>query len=60
MAMAFYAIAALMLLFLGKVLIGNYSNFTVVFLVFSALYSLSGPIAARYGGGFLNYIQHLI
>lgn len=51
LAMGFYAIAALMLVFLGKFLIGNYSNFTVVFLVFSALYSLSGPIAVVYGGG---------
>jgi len=51
MAMAFYAIAAILLIFLGCLLTGNYSSFTVIFLVFSAFYSLSGSIAARYGAG---------
>jgi hypothetical protein len=55
MAIAFYAIAAIMLIYLGRAVIGNYSNFTVVFLTFSALYSLSGPIAARYGGGLQDF-----
>ncbi len=47
----FYATAALLLIFLGRELTGNYSNFAVVFLTFSALYSLSGPLSARYGEG---------
>lgn len=51
MAVILYAIAGIILIFLGRTLTGNYGNFTVVFITFSALYSLSGPIAARYGGG---------
>lgn len=51
LALISYAIAAIMLIFVGRELIGNYSNFTVIFLVFNALYSLSGPVAVRYGGG---------
>lgn len=54
LAMVFYFAAAFLSIILGKMLIGNYSNFTVIFLVFSALYSLSGPIAARYGGGIIE------
>jgi oligosaccharide repeat unit polymerase len=51
LALAFYAIAAILLIFLGRSITGNYSNFTIIFIIFSALYSLSGPIAARYGDG---------
>ena len=49
-ALAFYAFSSLMLIYLGKVLTGSYSNFTIIFLAFSAIYSLSGPISILYGG----------
>ncbi|HEY8366976.1 MAG TPA: O-antigen polymerase [Bacteroidia bacterium] len=50
----FSVIASIMLIFLARKLIGNYSNFTVVFLAFSCFYGLSGPIAVNYGKGIPN------
>lgn len=50
MAIVSYALAGILVIFLGRALTGNYSNFTMVFLTFSALYSLSGSIDAHFSG----------
>lgn len=50
-ALIFSILASILLVVLGRKLAGCYSNFTVVFLIFSAFYGLSGPIAACYGKG---------
>jgi len=47
----FALVASIIAVFFGRILTGSYSNFTVLFLVFSALYGLSGPIVAYYGEG---------
>ncbi|SHE67742.1 oligosaccharide repeat unit polymerase [Desulfofundulus australicus DSM 11792] len=53
-AIIFSTIASILLIFLGRRLTGYYTNFTVIFLTFSALYGLTGPIAAYYGEGLPN------
>lgn len=50
-AIALSFVSSISLVILGRILVGHYTNFTVVFLGFSALYGLSGPIAAQYGEG---------
>ena len=49
---ALFAVTASALgIFLGRLLTGSYTNFTVIFLAFGSLYGLSGPLAALYGEG---------
>lgn len=50
-ALAFSLSSSIIIIVLGYLLVGNYTNFTVVFLIFSFLYGLSGPIAAEYEQG---------
>ncbi len=44
-------ISSLLLLFWSKQVIGNYTNVTVLFIGFSILYGMSGPINAVWGEG---------
>lgn len=47
----FAAVASVLGIILGRLIIGNYTNFTVIFLTFNMLYGLSGPFSALYGEG---------
>jgi len=57
-AIALSFVSSISLVILGRILVGHYTNFTVVFLGFSALYGLSGPIAAQYGEGLPPVFSH--
>lgn len=50
-AIIIVTVISILLIFYARKLIGHYCNFTVIFLIFSALYGLSGPVTARYGEG---------
>ena len=47
----FNIIAMFFALFSAKKILGNYSNLTVLFLIFHFLYGFSGPIAVMFGDG---------
>lgn len=50
-ALAFSIISSLLLLYEVRLLTGNFTNIAMIFVIFSALYGLSGPITVEWGEG---------
>jgi len=46
-----YVIAVILLIYSARLLVGSYSNLTILFLLFFFLYSFSGAVAVTYGDG---------